>query len=195
MSSDEKTMNQRTPAIAASGEADSLTALMDHIVETHHAFCRRELPRLETLLKTAVDMHGRRYPEIRRIHALFSRMSKDLAMHLLKEEETLFPYIAQVEDCVRRNIPASWPRFGTMESPVRLLVEDHDQTENELRAIRHLSNNFTPPSGTAEDVADFSELFEALSAFERNMQQHIHAENDLLFPRAVALEAEACARK
>ena len=113
-------------------------------------------------------------------------------MHLLKEEETLFPYVAQLEESVRQNLPVSWPRFGSLESPVRLLVEDHDQTDEELKLIRRLSNNFTPPSGTAEEDADWAILFDALRAFDLDMQEHIRAENDLLFPRAVALEEAAC---
>ncbi len=186
-------MNQTPPNSPTTWDDAPLRALMDHIVETHHALCRRELPRLDALLKAAVERHGRRHPELRHIHALFSKVSRDLHMHLLKEEETLFPYVAQLEESVRRNLPVSWPRFGSLESPVRLLVEDHDQTDEELKLIRRLTNNFTPPAGFAEEDADCAVLFDALKAFDRDMQEHIRAENDLLFPRAVALEEAACA--
>ncbi len=186
-------MNQTPPDSPTNWDNAPLSALMDHIVETHHAFCRRELPRLDALLKAAVEKHGRRHPELRHIHGLFSKVSRDLHMHLLKEEETLFPYVAQLEESVRQNLPVSWPRFGSLESPVRLLVEDHDQTDEELKLIRRLSNNFTPPSGMAEEDAECAVLFDALKAFDRDMQEHIRAENDLLFPRAVALEEAACA--
>lgn len=189
-----RAMNQNSTEGSLNRENTSLTALMDHIVETHHAFCRRELPRLDAMLKSAAEQHGKQHPELRHIYALFSKMSRDLYMHLLKEEETLFPYITQVEESVRQNVPVGWPRFGTVENPIRLLVEDHDHTGNELRAIRRLSNDFTPPSGsTGEDAGvDFATLFDALRAFEYDMQEHIHAENDLLFPRAIALEEAAC---
>ncbi len=192
-------MNQNLTEGPPDWDSLPLAALTDHIVETHHAFCRRELPRLDAMLKTAADQHGRRYPALRHIYALFTKMSRDLYMHLLKEEETLFPYISQVEENLRQNLPVGWPRFGTVENPIRLLVEDHDHTGNELNAIRRLSNNFTPPSSAAESDGsadpDFATLFDALQAFERDMREHIHAENDLLFPRAIALEEAACGGK
>lgn len=186
------TMNQNSPDSPPIWDNVPLTVLMDHIVETHHAFVRQELPRLGMLLKAVVDKHGKSHPELRRMYALFSRMSKDLLMHLLKEEENLFPYIAQVEDSVRQKIPVSWPRFGTVGNPIRLLIEDHDHTGDELKAIRRLSNNYTPPSDATEDYAA---LFDALRAFEHDMHAHIHAENDVLFPRAIAMEEEACAKR
>lgn len=187
-------MIQNSPGSPANWDNASLAELMHHIVESHHAFCRSELPRLDALLKAAVDTHGRGRPQLKRIHALFSRMSKDLLMHLLKEEETLFPYIAQLEDRVRQGIPASWPRFGTVENPIRLLVEDHDHTDGILEAIRRLSDDLMPTSGAAEEDADFTALVDALKAFERDMREHIHAEDDLLFPRAITLEKAACAK-
>ena len=75
----------------------SLASLMDHIVQTHHAFCRGEAARIALLSKEAIDKQGKSHPELKRIHDLFFQMSRDLLMHLLKEEQTLFPYIAKVE--------------------------------------------------------------------------------------------------
>ena len=85
----------------------SLASLIEHIVETHHVFCRREVVRLAALFKEVIDKHGKDHPELKRIQALFFKMSRDLSMHLLKEEQTLFPYITRVEEAVARKAPVS----------------------------------------------------------------------------------------
>ena len=167
----------------------SLASLIEHIVETHHVFCRREVVRLAALFKEVIDKHGKDHPELKRIQALFFKMSRDLSMHLLKEEQTLFPYITRVEEAVGRNHPVSWPPFGTVENPIRMMVLEHDQTDEEIKEIRKLSKEYTPPT----DACDrYAALYDGLAAFDRDMQRHIDFENDLLFPRAVAMEEDAC---
>jgi regulator of cell morphogenesis and NO signaling len=110
-------------------------------------------------------------------------------MHLLKEEQTLFPYITRVEEAVGRNNPVSWPPFGTVENPIRMMVLEHDQTDEEIKEIRKLSKEYTPPT----DACDrYAALYDGLAAFDRDMHRHIDFENDLLFLRAVAMEEDAC---
>ncbi len=169
-----------------------LNELMDHIVTTHHAFCRQEVARLRSLFKEVVGRHAKDYPELKRMEALFAAMAKDLEMHLIKEEQTLFPYIGRVEGAVQQNAPVSWPPFGTVENPIRMMVLEHDQTGQELSQIRCLSNGYTPPSGAPESLAA---LYNSLRAFDLDMNEHIHAEDDLLFPRAIAMEEQACAQR
>lgn len=167
----------------------SLASLMEHIVDTHHAFCRREVTRIALLSKEAIDQQGKNHPELKRIHDLFFQMSRDLLMHLLKEEQTLFPYIAKVEAEVARDASVSWPPFGSVENPIRMMILEHVKTDDELNQIRKLSNNYTPPDDSCDSYA---KLYVALATFDRDMQRHIECENDLLFPRAVAMEEEAC---
>ncbi len=170
----------------------SLASLIEHIVETHHVFCRQEVVRLASLFKEVIDTHGKDHPELKRIQTLFFKMSRDLSMHLLKEEQTLFPYIARVEEAVARKVSVSWPPFGTVENPIRMMVLEHDQTDEEIKEIRNLSKDYTPPA----DACDrYTALYDGLAAFDRDMQRHIHFENNLLFPRAVAMEEEACTRQ
>lgn len=168
----------------------SLGSLAEHIVETHHVFCRQEVVRIATLFKEVIDKHGKDHPELKRLQTLFFKMSRDLSMHLLKEEQTLFPYIVRVEEAVNGKTPVSWPPFGTVRNPIRMMVLEHDQTDREMEEIRQLSKHYTPPADSCERYAA---LYDSLAAFDRDMQQHIDIENNLLFPRAVALEEEACA--
>jgi regulator of cell morphogenesis and NO signaling len=170
----------------------TLAVLMDHIVEKHHAFCRQEVARVSGLFKEVTARHGNNHPELKRMGALFSALAKDLLLHLIKEEETLFPYIARVENAVEQKMAVSWPAFGTVENPIRMMVLEHDRTGDELKELVSLSNGYTPPAGAP---ADYAALYDALRAFDLDMREHIYAENDLLFPRAAAMEAAACARR
>ncbi len=143
-----------------------LSDLMNHIVGTHHAFCRQELAKLSLLFKEAITRHGKDLPELKRMEVLFAKMAKDLQMHLVKEEQTLFPYIARVEEAVQQNAPVSWPTFGTVENPIRMMVMEHEQTGDKLTQIRHLSNNYTPPPVATQSL---TALYDALRAFDVDM--------------------------
>ncbi len=169
-----------------------LTELMDHIVRKHHGFCRHEVVRLASLFKDVTALHGKDHPELKRMAALFSAMTKSLLMHLVKEEETLFPYIARVEAAVTERASISWPPFGTVANPIRMMVLEHDQSDKEIREMRRLSNGYTPPPGASDTCVA---LYDALAALEQDMREHIHAEDHLLFPRAISMEEEACNKR
>jgi regulator of cell morphogenesis and NO signaling len=166
-----------------------LASLIEHIVETHHVFCRREVTRINSLFKEAIDMHGKGHPELRQIQTLFFKMSRDLSMHLLKEEQTLFPYIARVEEAIMRKDSVSWPPFGSVENPIRMMILEHAQADKEIEGIRKLSKEYTPPADAREGC---TELYSALAAFDQDMQRHVYFEDQNLFPRAVAMEEKAC---
>jgi len=169
-----------------------LVSLIEHIVQTHHVYCRQEVTRLQPLFREVIDRHGKDHPELKRIHDLFLQMSRDLLMHLLKEEQTLFPYIAEVEVAVAQESPVSWPPFGTVGNPIRMMILEHGKATEELGEIRKLSSDYTPP---AEADGSYLALYEGLAAFDRDMEQHIEREDHLLFPRAIAMEEEACGRQ
>ncbi len=162
-----------------------LGLLMNHIVEKHHAFCRQEVARLEPLLEKVVQAHSAVHPELRRIQALFSGLSKELLMHLTKEEQTLFPYISRMEESVTRRTPFSRPAFGTIQNPVRMMVLEHDNAGAALHEIRNLSSNYQLPTDACNS---YRALYDGLKSFESDMHQHVHLENNILFPRAVAME-------
>lgn len=169
-----------------------LAALIEDIVQTHHVYCREEVPRLELLFQEVIGKHGKEHPELKRIHDLFLQMSRDLSMHLLKEEQTLFPYITKVEAEVVQGDLVSWPPFGTVENPIRIMVLEHGKATGEIEEIREISGNYVPP---ADGDGSYTALYAGLEAFDHDMQQHIDREDNLLFPRAAAMEQEACARQ
>jgi regulator of cell morphogenesis and NO signaling len=190
---DPRAVERALAALAAGGrdETDDVTRwplprLIDHIEETHHAYVRSALPAIGSRLAKLVEVHGERHPELARIAAAFDDMGRDLLQHLLKEERVLFPYVRELAEATQCR-PAPSP-FGTVENPIRMMEREHREAGDEMRLIRELTNGFTPP---ADGCATYRACFEELRAFERDLHRHVHLENNVLFPRAVALERGA----
>ena len=164
------------------------TALIAHIVETHHEFTRDELVRLEALLAKVCGVHGQNHAELFHIQSQFQELRRDLEPHMLKEEQVLFPYIIQIEDSITKEQPTPVPPFGTVRNPVRMMMAEHDAAGEILRTMREASSEYTsPPDG----CISFQTLYSALAALEADLHQHIHLENNILFPRAAAREDTA----
>ena len=162
--------------------------LASYIVNKHHTFTREALDRLEPLLEKVCSVHGQRHAELLLIQTLFREMKEELITHMLKEEQVLFPYINQMEDALGdgQMIPA--PFFGTVRNPIRMMMSEHDKAGEVLKKIRELSSGFTFP---ADACISYQTLYRALEEFEKDMHEHIHLENNLLFPRTAEMEAAA----
>ena len=180
----EQAVAARTPA-DRDWMAASQSELVEHIVEKHHAYVRQELPRLGALIAKVHGVHGKNHPELAQIARVFAEIAQEMTMHMMKEENILFPYIVEMEKAAQGRGPQPLPMFGTVQNPVRMMMMEHDQAGANLRAIRELSGDYTPP---AEACTSYRVLYEALAAFEADLHQHIHLENNILFPRAVEME-------
>ena len=176
--------SQPEAAPSADWQQDSLAALVAHIVTTHHSYVKSEVPRLELLLAKVCSVHGQNHPELEVIRETFAGLGQELSMHLMKEENILFPYILQLEKSALA--PPRRPAFGTVKNPVQMMMMEHDSAGAALRAIRQASNDLTPPD---DACVSYSTLYSALREFESDLHQHIHLENNILFPRAIAMEA------
>ncbi|MGC9199846.1 MAG: iron-sulfur cluster repair di-iron protein [Acidobacteriaceae bacterium] len=164
---------------------ESLEAICNHIVATHHAYIRSELPRLDMLAQKVISRHGTEHPELPQIQQLIHSLGADLLQHLAKEEAVLFPYITHLE----RNLITCGPRplgcFGAVRNPIRMMVAEHDASTEIIARIRLLSEEFTPPETACPT---YRGLYQALAAFEQDLHQHIHLENNTLFPNAIQLD-------
>lgn len=169
----------------------SLANLMAHIVERHHVYCREELGRLEQLLNEVIRKHGDRHQELQRVRSLFSKMGNDLRQHLLKEEQTLFPMIARMEEARSRQTTLPKFAFGTIANPIRMMVLEHDTGDRELDDIRKLTSDYRAP---ADGDDEYRDLLRRLNDFEQDMKRHVFLENERLFPRAIALEQDDAAK-
>jgi len=166
-------------------QEEPLADLIAHIQSTHHKYVREELERLEPLFEKVCSVHGKNHSELLAMHASFQGLAQELTMHMMKEERVLFPYIARMEESVIQREPVLPGPFGSVQNPVAMMIQEHDSAGHALRALREASNGYTAPS---DACVSFHTLYQALAAFEADLHQHIHLENNILFPRAVALE-------
>jgi regulator of cell morphogenesis and NO signaling len=163
-----------------------LADLIANINATHHVFVRSECPRIVALTDKVAGVHGKNHPELLQVQQLFAALSEELAVHLMKEEQILFPYITLLEESAVAGEPAPPAMFGTVMNPIGMMMREHDGAGEALRALRKATSDYTLPE---EACISYRTLYLALQDFEADLHQHIHKENNILFPRAAAMEA------
>ncbi|MCX6626076.1 MAG: iron-sulfur cluster repair di-iron protein [Candidatus Solibacter sp.] len=159
-----------------------LPALMDHILDTHHAYMKRQLPLVEARLAKVLGAHGDRHGEmLRAVSAVYGAMKAELDGHLAKEEMVLFPLVRALDGGAQ----AGSFHCGSVRNPIRVMWMEHDSAGEALEHLRRLTDNYAAP----EDACNtFRALYFELAEMERDLHRHIHLENNILFPRAIALE-------
>lgn len=163
----------------------SLAELTEHIIRTHHAFCKDELPRLSGLAARVVNAHGGTNPELAVIQAKWTQLADHLIDHLAEEEVVVFPRIVNLEAKKANGDTQSTGSATSMDKLLALLIDEHSQAGTLLAQIRSLSRNFVTPEYACTAYHAF---YNGLREFERDLHRHVHLENNILFPRAVELE-------
>lgn len=171
---------------------ENLTAseLIDHIVEKHHTFTRSEVHRLSVLTRKVCHRHGASHDFLFALENAFRELCEELMPHLQKEEMVLFPFIKRLEMSAVNDLATPRPPFGTINNPVKMMMFEHDAAGEILRRMREITDEYTLPEGAC---MSFRALFSGLEDLERDLHQHIHLENNVLFPRAIELEKEVFA--
>jgi regulator of cell morphogenesis and NO signaling len=159
----------------------TMTALVDHIVATHHDYLHREMPRLAILSDQVAAAHAARHPELTELRAVFDSLREELMFHMLKEEKVLFPVIKRLEAA------AEMPELpcGSVANPIRVMEHEHDDAGAALARLRALTDGYTPP---ADACPTYRALLAGLAGLEADLHRHIHEENNILFPCARAAE-------
>jgi len=166
-------------------QREPLSDLIAHINGTHHKYTREEIARLGPLLEKVCSVHGKNHPELSHIRAILAGLAQELTMHMMKEEMVLFPYIVRMEESVIQSEPILPPPFGSVQNPVSMMEHEHDSAGAALRAMRQASSGYAAPP---DACISYQTLYKALAEFEADLHQHIHLENNILFPRAIAME-------
>lgn len=167
-------------------QAAPLDELVKHIVVTHHAYLKLDLPVLTSRMEKVNSVHGYRDPEtLRRMAEVLGNLRTELEMHMAKEEQILFPFIEQYGQAEVRNEPMPAVPFGSIANPIAMMEREHEGAGEALAEIRRLTNAFEPP---VYACGTMRALYEGLRMLEADLHVHIHLENNVLFPRAVALE-------
>jgi regulator of cell morphogenesis and NO signaling len=160
-----------------------LAEVIDFIVDTHHAYTRAAIARIAPLLAKVAGKHGGRHPELARVSSTFGELAADMGPHMLREERVLFPYIRALAGPAG----APPPPFVTVRNPVQMMMLEHDTAGAQLADLLEATSDFTPP---ADACPSYKALYAALAELRLDLIKHVSIENNVLFPRAVALEDE-----
>ena len=164
----------------------SASELADHIESRHHAYMKENLPRLTALLEKVRGAHDRAHgPMLRKLQEVFLSLKQEIESHLRKEERVLFPLIRQMDAHLVEGGPKPVCHCGTVENPIRQMRSEHETAGEALARLRELSHGYALPD---DACASFRALYEGLQAMEDDLHEHIHLENNILFPKAVSLE-------
>lgn len=160
----------------------SLSDLVEHIEQTHHAFLKIELPRLKELADKVARVHGLRESRLKEAAAVFSAMKQEIETHTKKEELILFPYIKQIGES-KIETPAP---FGSIANPIQCMESEHSDAGDALLILRELTDGYTAPEHAC---TSWKALFAGLANLDQDLRTHIHKENSILFPKAIAAQA------
>jgi regulator of cell morphogenesis and NO signaling len=163
-----------------------LDLLTDYIEKKHHRYVEQTIPVLLQYLDKLRKVHGPQHPELMEIHTEFNECAGALTAHMKKEELILFPFIRNMVKARQLHQSLQTPSFQTVENPIHMMMHEHDVEGERFRKIAELSNEYTPP---ADACGTYSVTFSLLKEFEDDLHAHIHLENNILFPKAVKLEA------
>ncbi len=161
--------------------------LIDYIEKKHHRYVEEKTPVIRQFMAKLCSVHGDRHPELFRINELFMLSAGDLASHMKKEELILFPFIRQMLKAKEKGTPLEPAHFGTVENPIAMMKAEHEAEGGRFEEIATITEGYTPPSDACNT---YKVTFAMLQEFEQDLHTHIHLENNILFPRAIALEKE-----
>ena len=156
-----------------------LTELADHIVRVHHTYVKFNMPQISEYVTRVATKHGDRFPYMKQVAALFLELQHEMNDHMMKEEKVLFPRIKQLA-----NEKSTDHAIGFYEGPISVMEDEHERAGTIMQQIRELTNNYTAPQ---DACTTFRQSLASLQAFEADLHQHVHLENYILFPKAIAL--------
>ena len=161
-----------------------LDKLIDHIINKHHSYVKESIPVIIAYTEKVANVHGNLYPQTREVFTHFSQLAQELTVHMQKEENILFPYVRQLATAQKSGEIVQAP-FGSVENPINMMVLEHESAGNELEQIKSLTDTYSPPP---DACTTFIVSYSKLNEFAEDLMLHIHLENNILFPKALALE-------
>lgn len=161
-----------------------LDLLADYIEKTHHRYIDSKITEITPYLKKVTSVHGENHPELYEVERLFQESAGDLSAHLRKEELMLFPYIRQLVKAQLSGDRKPVAKMGDVADYIALMEDDHSAEGERFRKISELTDNYNPP---ADACNTYRVTFSLLQEFEDDLHRHIHLENNILFPKSIAL--------
>lgn len=163
-----------------------LCELTQYIREKHHRYVREAIRATQALFGKVTAKHGRTHPGVTEIGTVFTEVASEMIMHMQREEQILFPYIEALERAANGHQSVEPPFFQTVRNLVHAMMKEHDAAGELVTQIRSLTSDYLVPAHASRS---FEVLYEALGEFDADFHQHVYLENNILFPRAIEMEA------
>jgi len=164
-----------------------LDKLIDYIVNTHHTYVSDSIQIISQYANKVTKVHGHHYTFLIEVNKLYHDVANELIAHMKKEEQILFPYVKKMVDIQSGKTSTTLSQFGTVNNPIKMIEEEHENAGDIFKTISSLTDGYTPPDGACNT---FKALYSKLEEFEQDLHQHIHLENNILHPKAIKLEQE-----
>ena len=164
----------------------SATKLIEHILDKHHAFMKEQLPRLDELFRKVQNAHAEKHGKmLEALYRDFTEIKEEVEPHLMKEEQILFPGIEAIDRYLAGS--GSFPRLhcGSVANPIQQMEYEHEHVGRALERMRQNSAEYQLPADACEA---FKALYDGLQAIEADLHEHIHLENNILFPQSIDME-------
>ena len=168
-----------------------LDTLIDFVVANHHGYVRRAVPLITAHTEKIAQVHGKNHPELLDVAHAFQAVAEELLNHMMKEERVLFPSIKHLASTAKEAGLYVAPPFGTIQNPIRMMETEHQAAGDALSFMRISTGGYVLP---ADACTTYRVTFSELEEFEKDLHQHVHIENNILFPRAILLEKDLAAR-
>lgn len=165
----------------------TLSVLIQHILDTHHAYLREALPKLTQLAQVSGGAGGG--TDAAGIGGVLEGLRAEIESHMWKEEMVLFPLIRSLEEAEASGKPAPPSHCGSVRNPIRVMELEHESAKGALDELRKRTANYTDPAAAGVSAA----MAQELRRLDEDLRRHIHLEDDILFPRAIELEARLAA--
>jgi regulator of cell morphogenesis and NO signaling len=178
---------QSQPSKALPYDEWSLSFLADFIVNTHHQYALKTLPDLVNYAQRVAMAHGENHPEMDKVKELVLASESELRSHMMKEEQILFPYIRSMETSGQNGVSKQQGNNAWVQQPIRVMEMEHETVGNNFATIRELTSGYALPQ---DACTTYQLFFKILEEFEDDLHLHIHLENNILFPKAIAMEKE-----
>ncbi|MBD0350364.1 MAG: DUF542 domain-containing protein [Flavisolibacter sp.] len=188
----EKDLKKATQSIAISNNLRfdewPVDFLVDYISYVHHAYLKETVPSLTQNLHSFIQGHKKKFPDLEQVEEVFTDLKEELMEHVEKEDSTIFPYLKQISNTYKRKEIYGSLFVRTMSKPLTQVVEsEHRRIAILLTQLREVTNHYHFPNHAC---TNHQVIYHKLREFDADLVQHKHLENNILFPKAMAMEKE-----
>jgi len=159
--------------------------IIEYLKHSHFLFVKHKLPYIARLVDSFKANHDDYFPVERDLKLVFPLFVEDFIQHIYQEEDTLFSFIQSLERASKGQYLPAKLYYLIEKNSVQKFAMEHDVHDDEMEGIRKITKNYTLGNNAPLHV---KVLYNELKAFEQSLITHARIENEILFPKAMALE-------